>query len=172
VKVLIKPVSPVFYYATVGIAQRLKDFLSLSPIIILIMLSIGLPSSFSFAVILKIALAAFVALVIDHTLMGTIGLVAFWTTQIIWLSNFIRQIFNLISGARFPVNFFPIILVTFLSFTPLYFLAYFPAAIFLGKLGDSIGREFIIGIFWTVALTTLYLALWKRGLKRYEGSSQ
>lgn len=171
-RILVKPISPLGYYATAGVSQRINDFLVLSPVIIIILFLTGFPTTFSLSAIPGLLLTALIAIIIDHALMGSIGLIAFWTTQIVWIANFIRQIFNLFSGVRFPLNFFPLLIVNFLSFTPIYFLAYFPAGVFLGKIGDSILREFTVGIFWVVALSIIYSRLWSRGLRRYEGVSQ
>ena len=56
------------------------------------------------------------------------------------------------------------------EFLPFQYLAYFPAAVFLGKVeGPEMYRGLISEIAWVVFFIVLSRVLWWKGIKRYSG---
>lgn len=99
-----------------------------------------------------------------------IGLVGFWFLEVTSL-GFIYMLLNfLLSGHMFPLELLPVSIGGFLNFLPFKYLAYFPAAVFLGKIR---GTEMYVGlaveIAWVLFFIILARVLWSRGVKRYSG---
>jgi ABC-2 type transport system permease protein len=124
-------------------------------------------------------LTAFLASLIMAFLLGffmeaCMGLVAFWFLEVSSLV-FIYMLMNFfLSGHMFPLE----LLGTEGGFTvrgaidllPLKYLAYFPAAVFLGKVeGAALWQGLALEAFWVVFFILLSRVLWWRGLKRYSG---
>jgi ABC-2 type transport system permease protein len=123
-------------------------------------------------------LAVFFASLILSFLLGfylecCIGIIGFWFLEVTSLT-FIYMLMNfLLSGHMFPLELLPTepfnirLLVEFLPFK---YLAYFPAAVFLGKIeGPELYRGLLVEIGWVVFFIVLSRVLWHRGTKRYSG---
>jgi ABC-2 type transport system permease protein len=96
------------------------------------------------------------------------GLVGFWWLEVSSLL-FVYMLFSFfLSGHMFPLDMLPEPWHSIVELTPLKFLAYFPAAVLLGKIE---GRELAIGIgveaAWVVFFIILSRVLYLRGTRRY-----
>ncbi len=102
-----------------------------------------------------------------------LGLIAFWFLEIASLT-FIYMLLNFIlSGHMFPLDWIPSEPINFrlaVDCLPFKYTAYFPAAVFLGKVS---GSEMYWGLFvefvWVVFFIVWARVLWWRGVKRYSG---
>jgi ABC-2 type transport system permease protein len=76
----------------------------------------------------------------------------------------------LLSGHMFPLELLPGSIGAFVDFLPFKYLAYFPAAVFLGKID---GQEMYVGLAveaaWVLLFFVLARLLWHRGVQRYSG---
>ena len=102
-----------------------------------------------------------------------IGLVSFWFLEIASLT-FIYMLLNFIlSGHMFPLDWFPTEPINFrliVDWLPFKYLAYFPAAVFLGKVSpDEMYRWLAIEFAWVMFFMSLSRYLWYRGVQRYSG---
>lgn len=102
-----------------------------------------------------------------------IGLIAFWFLEVTSLM-FIYMLLNfLLSGHMFPLELLPtepINIRIWLDYLPFKYLAYFPAAVFLGKVsGPEMYFGLLVEIGWVVFFFVLSRILWRRGLRRYSG---
>ncbi len=120
-------------------------------------------------------LAAFAASLVMSFLLGflletAMGMVGFWFLEVSSLV-FIYMLFSFFfSGHMFPIDFLPGAWGTFVRAMPLQYLAYFPAAVFLGKIqGDELVRGLWIQAAWVVALFVLCRLMFYYGVKRYSG---
>ena len=103
----------------------------------------------------------------------SIGLISFWFLEVTSLT-FIYMLMNfLLSGHMFPLELLPTepfnarLVVDFLPFK---YLAYFPAAVFLGKVeGPEMYQGLAVLAGWVVFFIVLSRVLWWRGVKRYSG---
>ena len=118
---------------------------------------------------------AFVASLIMSFLLGffleaTIGMLAFWLLEVSSLL-FIYMLFNFFfSGHMFPLDMLPEPFATIVTLIPLQYLAYYPAAIFLGKIqGDALAFGLIVQAAWLVFFILASRVCWYFGLKRYSG---
>lgn len=120
-------------------------------------------------------LAAFVISLLMAFLLGffldlCIGLIGFWFLEVSSLL-FIYMLLNFfLSGHMFPLDLLPEPWVAIVDYLPFKYLAYFPAAIFLGKvptdqLWTQVGIEFI----WLLVMIGVARFLYSRGVVRYSG---
>jgi ABC-2 type transport system permease protein len=119
--------------------------------------------------------AAFVASLAMAFLLGffleaAIGMIGFWWLEVSSLL-FVYMLFNFFfSGHMFPLDMLPDPWRSIVEFIPLKYLAYFPSAVFLGKVqGDAL----ISGLLWQAAWVVFFIAVcrlaWRAGLRRYSG---
>jgi ABC-2 type transport system permease protein len=97
-----------------------------------------------------------------------LGLLSFWTDQVIGLEQVWFALYIALSGAILPLDLLPEGLQRIIMFTPFPYKVDFPVQLFLGKLTpEELLRGFGIQLFWVITFVLLRLVLWKRGLKRY-----
>lgn len=118
---------------------------------------------------------AFVGSLIMGFLLGffleaCIGLISFWFLEVSSLL-FVYMLFSFfLSGHMFPLDMLPEPWRSVISWLPLQYLAYFPSAIFLGKIqGMELVKGLILQAMWIVFFIYLSRVLWRRGLHRYSG---
>jgi ABC-2 type transport system permease protein len=120
-------------------------------------------------------LACFFASLVMAFLLGffleaTIGMLGFWFLEVSSLL-FVYMLFNFFfSGHMFPIDILPGIWGELVKMIPLQYLAYFPAAVFLGKVT---GPELVWGLWvqfaWVVVFIIASRVAFHYGVKRYSG---
>ncbi len=99
---------------------------------------------------------------------ATVGMVCFWLLEVTSLLYIINTLNFFVSGHMFPLDLLPPPWSSLLKMLPFQYMAYFPAAVFLGKVR---GRELAWGLVgelaWAVVFVGLSRWLYQRGLKRY-----
>ncbi|MCO6047741.1 ABC-2 family transporter protein [Aeoliella sp. ICT_H6.2] len=124
-------------------------------------------------------LAAFVLSLIMSFLLGffleaAIGMIGFWFLEVSSLL-FVYMLFNFFfSGHMFPLTFLteflPGWLQPVMQYQPLQYLAYFPAAVFLGKIsGPELVQGLMVQAIWVVVFVVVCRVAMQRGFKRYSG---
>ena len=105
---------------------------------------------------------------LGYFLEACMGLVGFWFGEIGSLL-FVYMLFNFfLYGHMFPLDMLPGGWRTFVMATPLMYLAYFPAAVFLGKIhGVELYQGLAIELAWVVFFIILSRILFHRGLVKY-----
>jgi ABC-2 type transport system permease protein len=96
------------------------------------------------------------------------GLVGFWWLEVSSLL-FVYMLFNFfLSGHMFPLDMLPPPWRSIVEMTPLMYLAYFPAAVLLGKIaGWELARGLAIEAIWVVFFILLSRILFHYGTRRY-----
>jgi ABC-2 type transport system permease protein len=119
--------------------------------------------------------AAFVATLFMGFLLGyfleaSLGLIGFWWLEVRSLL-FIYMLMNFfLSGHMFPLDMLPEPWRTLVDLLPLQYLAYFPSAVFLGKIsGAELAQGLLIEAAWLVFFIILARVMYHRGVKRYSG---
>ncbi|MEZ6075153.1 MAG: ABC-2 family transporter protein [Pirellulaceae bacterium] len=99
-----------------------------------------------------------------------IGLVGFWFLEVGSLL-FIYMLLNFfLSGHMFPLDLLSEPWKTIVDWLPFKYMAYFPAAIFLGKIpAEQLWWQVGTEALWLLGLIGLSRVLYSRGLKRYSG---
>jgi ABC-2 type transport system permease protein len=99
-----------------------------------------------------------------------LGLAGFWLMEISSLLFVYMLISFFLSGHMFPLDILPQPWNSLVQYSPLKYLAYFPAAVFLGKVqGARLWLEMGVLTGWTLGFMLLSRVLYYRGLRRYSG---
>jgi len=99
-----------------------------------------------------------------------IGLIGFWFLEISSLLFVYMLLSYFLSGHMFPLDMLPAPWNLLVDVMPLKYLAYFPSAVFLGKVtGPDLVRELSICAAWVVFFIILSRVMYHRGVKRYSG---
>ena len=120
-------------------------------------------------------LVAFIASLVMGFLIGffleaAIGMIGFWFLEVSSLL-FVYMLFSFfLSGHMFPLSLLPDSVEPFVNFLPLKYLAYFPAAVFLGKIPEEeLPMEMAIQAAWLVFFIVICRVAYARGVRRYSG---
>lgn len=128
----------------------------------------GWPSAYVMtAFVLSLVMAFLLGFFIEYCL----GLIGFWFLEVTSLA-FIYMLLNFfLSGHMFPLELLDVgspWIRTAVEAIPLKYLAYFPAAVFLGKIPEEdLAGELLIEATWLAAFVLLARVLWWRGTARY-----
>jgi ABC-2 type transport system permease protein len=101
---------------------------------------------------------------------ATMGMVGFWFLEVSSLL-FVYMLVNFFcSGHMFPINMLPGVWGTLVHLIPLQYLAYFPAAVFLGKVrGPELAWGLVAELGWVVFFLVLARLTFARGVRQYSG---
>lgn len=101
---------------------------------------------------------------------ATIGMIGFWFLEVSSLL-FVLMLFSFfLSGHMFPLTMLPEGVQAVVNFLPFKYLAFFPAAIFLGKIPEEdLAMEMCIEAAWLAVFVVLCRIAYSRGVKRYSG---
>jgi len=101
---------------------------------------------------------------------STIGMIGFWFLEVTSLL-FVYMLFSFFfSGHMFPIDMLPGIWGTLVRLLPLQYLAYFPAAVFLGKVtGVELARGLAVQAAWVVFFYITSRVTFYYGVRRYSG---
>jgi ABC-2 type transport system permease protein len=130
----------------------------------------GFPDALTFAAYVCSLLLSFV---IGFFFEYTMGLLGFWFLEISSFLYVINTLNFFLSGHMFPLTLFdsdphfswigPVLRVL-----PFQYLAYFPAAVFLGKIqGAALAQGLLLQAAWAAGLMVLARLLFRRGLRQY-----
>lgn len=110
----------------------------------------------------------FLAFIIGFHFEACMGMIGFWFLEVSSLLYIINMLNYFVSGHMFPIDLLPSPWPEVLKVLPFQYLAYFPAAVFLGKVqGAELTRGLIIEVAWAVGLVVMARWLYHRGLRRY-----
>jgi ABC-2 type transport system permease protein len=108
------------------------------------------------------------AFVIGFFFEAAIGMVGFWFLEVTSLLYIVHTLNFFVSGHMFPIDLLPHPWDTILKVLPFSNMAYFPAAVLLGKIQ---GSDLIVGLvgefLWALAFIVLARWLYNLGLRRY-----
>ena len=110
------------------------------------------------------------AFLIGFFLETCMGLIAFWYLEVSSLTFIYMLLSFFLSGHMFPLDWLPPGFQWAVVSLPFQYLAYFPAAVFLGKVtGEALYWGIAIEFAWVLFFVVLSRVLWHRGVKRYSG---
>jgi ABC-2 type transport system permease protein len=110
------------------------------------------------------------AFLLGYLLEATIGMIGFWFLEVNSLL-FVYMLFNFFfSGHMFPIDLLPGIWGDLVKLMPLQYLAYFPAAVFLGKVsGPALIQGLWIQLAWVAFFLVVSRLAFSFGVRRYSG---
>jgi ABC-2 type transport system permease protein len=96
-----------------------------------------------------------------------IGLSAFWTVDNMGLTTLFRFIAVFLAGVSVPLTFYPGPLRALTAALPFRFIAYEPAAIYIGQVhGNPVLAGFALALGWVAALAGLIALVWRRAYRK------
>lgn len=119
-------------------------------------------------ILLAFVLSLLMSFLLGYFLESAIGMIGFWFLEVSSLL-FIYMLFNFFfSGHMFPIDILPEWCRFWVRLLPLQYLAYFPAAVFLGKIeGAELAWGLAAQAAWVVFFFVVCRVAFARGLKRY-----
>lgn len=115
-------------------------------------------------------LSLLLSFLLGFFLEASIGLLGFWFLEISSLLFVYMLLSYFLSGHMFPLDMLPEPWNQLVAVLPLKYLAYFPAAVFLGRVtGADLVRELSISAAWVVVFFLLSRVMFQRGVRRYSG---
>lgn len=118
---------------------------------------------------------AYIASLVMGFMMGffleaAIGLFSFWFLEVTSLLFVYMLLSFFLSGHMFPLDFLPQPWNQLVEFLPFRYLAYFPSAVWLGKIqGADLYRGLLIEVCWVAFFIVLSRVMLARGIRRYSG---
>ncbi|GAB4127026.1 ABC transporter permease [Thermopirellula anaerolimosa] len=167
---LVQPVDMLFFLFLYRAAHKLVYYaVALIPFALVFYLCRGFfvetPQGWTWAAYVASLLLAFL---LGFFLEATIGMLGFWFLEVSSLL-FIYMLLNFFfSGHMFPIDMLPQPWATVVKLIPLQYLAYFPAAVFLGKVqGAALLEGLAAQAAWTLIFSLSARWAWQRGTRRY-----
>ncbi|MDY0166058.1 MAG: ABC-2 family transporter protein [Thermoguttaceae bacterium] len=120
-------------------------------------------------------LAAFILSLLLGFLLGffleaTLGMIGFWFLEVTSLMFVYMLLSFFFSGHMFPIDLLPGVWGDLVRLLPLQYLAYFPAAVFLGKVsGPALVTGLWIQFAWVVFFAVAARVAFHFGVRRYSG---
>lgn len=110
----------------------------------------------------------FLAFLVGFFFECCIGMIGFWFLEVTSLLYVVNTLNFFVSGQMFPIELLPDQWVTVLKALPFQYLAFFPAAVFLGKVDDAdLLPALLAEAGWVLAFGLLSRGLFRIGLRRY-----
>ncbi len=171
-KYLIQPIDMLGFMLLNRVAHKLVYYLvALGPFCLVFYLCRGFFGGWPDTATMLGYLASLVmAFLLGFFLEATIGMIGFWLLEVNSLF-FVYMLFSFFfSGHMFPIDLLPGIWGDLVRLMPLQYLAYFPAAVFLGKVsGPALVQGLWIQLAWVVFFAAASRAAFHYGVRRYSG---
>jgi ABC-2 type transport system permease protein len=112
--------------------------------------------------------ALLMAFLIGFFFEASIGMIGFWFLEVTSFLYVINTLSFFVSGHMFPLDLLPAPWDSVLKALPFSYLAYFPAAVFVGKIrGAALVQGLVIEAAWALGLIVVAQVLYRRGLRYY-----
>ena len=171
-KFLIQPVDLLGFLLLARVAHKLVYYgVAAAPFALVFYLCRGFFPGWPEPTIMLAFLASLVmSFLLGFFLEAAMGMIGFWFLEVSSLL-FVYMLFTFFfSGHMFPIDMLPGVWRTLVMIVPLHYLAYFPAAVFLGKIR---GAELAFGLAAQLAWVLLFVAVsrlaMRQGIKHYSG---
>lgn len=169
-KFLIQPIDMVGFLFLSRVAHKLVYYLvAAGPFILVFYLCrdffVGWPDA---TTISAYAVSLLLSFCLGFFLESAIGMIGFWFLDVSSLL-FVYMLLNFFfSGHMFPLDMLPQPWSIVVQCIPLQYLAYFPAAVFLGKIqGDALVFGLAVQVAWVVLFAVFGRFAFRRGVRRY-----
>lgn len=171
-KYLVQPIDMLGFLMLNRMAHKAVYYsVAVGPFVLLFYLCRGFFSGWPDGYTLMAYVASLVmAFLLGYFLEATLGMIGFWFLEVSSLF-FVYMLFNFFfSGHMFPIDLLPGIWGELVGMLPLQYLAYFPAAVFLGKVtGPELVRGLWIQLAWVVFFIAASRVAFHFGVRRYSG---
>jgi ABC-2 type transport system permease protein len=169
-KYLLQPIHMIAYLVAYRIAHKIAYIVTAClPYALLFFLCRSFFPPFPDGItVLAYAASLVMGFVVGFFMQACIGMVGFWLLEVTSLFYVMNTVNFFVSGHMFPLDLLPPFWAAVLKALPFQYLAYFPAAVFLGKIeGWDLVIALLVQLAWALTFMLLSLALYHWGLKRY-----
>ncbi len=171
-KYLIQPIDMIEFLVLYRLAHKVVYYtVALVPFVLVFALCRGYFPGWPDAATLSAFLASLVmSFLLGFFLEATIGMIGFWFLEVQSLL-FVYMLFSFFfSGHMFPIDMLPGVWGHLVRLIPLQYLAYFPAAVFLGKIsGSELAWGLAVEFAWMVFFMFSARLAFSLGVRRYSG---
>ncbi|MBI2823231.1 MAG: ABC-2 family transporter protein [Planctomycetia bacterium] len=171
-KFLIQPIDLIGFLLLARVAHKVVYYVvALAPFALVFYLARGFFSGWpDVTTMLAFLVSLVMAFLLGFFLEATIGMVGFWFLEVSSLL-FVYQLFSFfLSGQMFPIDILPSAARAAVDLLPVPYLAYFPVAVFLGKVqGTALAWGLLVQAGWVVLFMVASRVALHRGLIRYSG---
>lgn len=171
-KFLVQPIDLVGFLLLNRLAHKLVYYsVALGPFALVFFLCRGFFPGWPDATTMLAFLASLLmAFLLGFFLEATLGMLGFWFLEVSSLL-FVYMLFSFFfSGHMFPIDMLPGIWGQMVEALPLKYLAYFPAAVFLGKVqGQELAVALWVELAWVAFFMVASRVALNRGYRRYSG---
>lgn len=171
-KYLIQPIDMLGFLLLYRVAHKLVYYLvAAAPFGLVFYLCRGFfPGWPDAATLAAFAASLGMAFLLGFFLEATLGMIGFWFLEVSSML-FVYMLFSyFFSGHMFPIDMLPGILGTIVHLLPLQYLAYFPSAVFLGKItGPALAWGLATQLAWVVVFMVASRVTFHWGVRRYSG---
>ncbi len=171
-KYLVQPIDMLSFLLLYRVAHKLVYYVvALAPFALVFFLCRGyFPGWPTWDVMAAYLASLAMSFLLGFFLEATIGMIGFWFLEVSSLL-FVYMLFNFFcSGHMFPVDMLPGVWGQIVQIIPLHYLAYFPAAVFLGRIqGPELVRGLWIEFGWVVFFMVAARVAFHFGVRRYAG---
>ncbi len=113
-------------------------------------------------------LSLLLAFVVGFFFEASIGMIGFWFLEVTSFLYVVNTVNFFVSGHMFPLDLLPSLWAAPLKMLPFQYMAYFPAAVLLGKIqGPDLVYGLILEFIWALVFIGLSRWLFLIGLRRY-----
>lgn len=114
------------------------------------------------------AVALILSFLVGFFFEASVGMVGFWFLEVTSLLYIVMTLNFFISGHMLPLDLLPWPWAGILKALPFQYMAYFPAAVFLGKVkGGELVLHLLGELLWAVGFMLIARGLYRLGLRRY-----
>ena len=177
-KYLVQPVDYLSYLLAARIAHKLVYYaVAILPFaVVFFVFRSYFPPLPDAATVLAFTASLALSFLLGFFMEATLGMLGFWFLEVSSIVFAYMLVQYLLSGHMFPLDMLngiasgiPGISVgNLVGWLPFEYTAYFPAAIWLGKIrGNDLVRKLAIEAAWTIAMAILCRIAWNRGTRRY-----
>lgn len=171
-KFLVQPIDLVSFLLINRVAHKLVYYtVAFGPFALVFFLCRGFfPGWPDAATLLAFAASLVMGFLLGFFLEATLGMIGFWFLEVSSLL-FVYMLFSFFfSGHMFPIDMLPGFWGTLVQLLPLKYLAYFPAAVFLGKVqGAELVTALWVEFAWVLFFIVASRVALQRGFRRYSG---
>ncbi|MGO8751636.1 MAG: ABC transporter permease [Thermoguttaceae bacterium] len=171
-KYLIQPIDMLGFLFLYRVAHKLVYYaVAVVPFaIVFYLFRDDFPARPTVATVLAFLASLLMSFLLGFFLEATLGMIGFWFLEVSSLL-FVYMLFNFFfSGQMFPIDMLPGAWGGLVRMMPLQYLAYFPAAVFLGKItGPDLVWGLLIEAGWVVCFFLASRLAFHYGVRRYSG---
>lgn len=166
---LLHPINPIHEYISFNLADKLIRGTMFTPLVIVVALVVpGVNFLVTPLNLLFFAIALAGAWAMRYLFQFNLGLLGFWFSQALVLTDVFWMLFLLFGGGVAPIELLPEPLRTIAYHLPFRLMMSFPIEIIMGRLGvNEILLGFVSVTVWIGILLITYRILWARGIRQF-----